>query len=99
MITASVLDYIGKYEGGILVSVGLMHDNKFHNGIFYYTENKMIITIDDSLKEIIGDIELTDDYIPLMESIINMVQPYENIIGDLKDYEPYWKVKESFKCF
>ena len=47
MITASVLDYIGKYEGGILVSVGLMHDNKFHNGIFYYTENKMIITIED----------------------------------------------------
>jgi hypothetical protein len=25
-----------------------------------------------------------------MESIINMVEPYENIIGDLKDYEPDW---------
>ena len=25
-ITASVLDYLGKYEGGILVSVGLVYE-------------------------------------------------------------------------
>lgn len=90
MITASVLDYLGKYEGGILVSVGLMHENQFHNAIFYYTENKMIINIDDSLKNIIGDIELTEHYIPLMESIINMVEPYEIVIKDLKDYNVDW---------
>jgi hypothetical protein len=85
-ITASILDYLGKFEGGILVSIGLMYENKFYYAIFYYTSDKMIINIDDNLKNEIGEIELTDDYIPLMESIIKMVEPYENIINDLSDY-------------
>jgi hypothetical protein len=86
-VTASILDYLGKYEGGILVSIGLMYENKFYNAVFYYTSDKMIINIDDNLKNEIGEIELTDDYIPLMESIIKMVEPYENIINDLSDYD------------
>jgi hypothetical protein len=90
MITASILDYLGKYEGGILVSVGLMYEGNFYNGIFYYTSDKMIITTDDNFKEKVGEIEMLEDYYSLMESIINMVEPYENIIGDLKDYEPDW---------
>ena len=88
-ITASVLDYLGKYEGGILVSIGLMYENTFYNAIFFYTSDKMIITIDKQLKDIIGNIETMDDYIPLMESIIKMVDPYESVIGDLKDCD--WK--------
>ena len=90
MITASILDYLGKFEGGILVSVGLMYEGNFYNGIFYYTSDKMIITTDDNFKEKVGEIEMLEDYYSLMESIINMVEPYENIIGDLKDYEPDW---------
>jgi len=90
MITASILDYLGKYEGGVLASVGLMCRGNFYNGIFYYTSDKMIITTDDNFKEKVGEIEMLEDYYSLMESIINMVEPYENIIGDLKDYEPDW---------
>ena len=90
MTTASILDYLGKYEGGILVSVGLMCEDNFYNGIFYYTSDKMIITVDDLFRQTVGEIEETEDYLTLMESIINMVEPYENIIDDLKDYEPDW---------
>lgn len=90
MVTASILDYLGKYEGGIIVSVGLMYENTFYNGIFFYTEDKMIITVDDNLIDKIGEIQETEYYLPLMESIINMVDPYENIISDLKPYEPDW---------
>lgn len=86
-ISASVIDYLGKYEGGVLVSVSLMYDGVCHDGIFYYTNDKMIINIDESLSEIIGNIELYDDYIPLMESIINIVEPYDNIINTLSEYE------------
>ena len=89
-ITASVLDYMGKYEGGILTSIGLMYQQKFYNAIFYYTSDKMIITVDESLSNEIGNIEEIDDYIPLMESIIHMVEPYEKIINELKDYETSW---------
>jgi hypothetical protein len=91
MIKPSILDYLGKYENGILVSVGLMYEGNFYNGIFYYTVDKMIITPDDNFTETVGEIELLEDYLELMETIINMVEPYENIIGDLKDYEPDWK--------
>jgi len=90
MIKPSILDYLGKYENGILVSVGLMYEGNFYNGIFYYTTDKMIITPDDNFTETFGEIELLEDYLELMETIINMVEPYENIIGDLKDYEPDW---------
>ncbi len=92
-ITASVLDYLGKYEGGILTSIGLMYESKFYNAIFYYTDDKMIITIDEKLMDEIGDIELNEDYVPLMESIINIVDPYESIITELKDYDPNWNNK------
>lgn len=90
MITASILDYLGKFEGGILVSIGLMAEGNFYNGIFYYTIDKMILTVDDNFREKWGEIQLLDGYVPLMESIINMVEHYENIIDDLKDYEPDW---------
>lgn len=89
-ITASVLDYLGKYEGGILVSVGLVYENTFYNSIFYYTSDKMIISIDDDLATKIGEIEFSEDYIPLMESIINMVEPYEEMINQVKDYDFNW---------
>jgi hypothetical protein len=88
-ISASIIDYIGKYEGGILVSVGIMYDKSFYEGIFYYTSDKMIITIDNNLKEKIGDIELHEDYIPFMESIINKVTPFEEINDKLNDLEDY----------
>lgn len=87
MISASIIDYLGKYENGIIVSLSLLLENTYHNAIFYYTSDKMIITVDDSLNDILNnDIQNTDHYIPLMESIINMVQPYDEIINDIKDY-------------
>ena len=90
MITASILDYLGKYESGVLVSIGLMSEGTFYNGIFYYTSDKMIITVDDNFRQRFGEIEESESYLTLMESIINMVEPYEMIIDTLKDYEPDW---------
>ena len=94
-ITASILDYLGKYEGGILVSVSLMYKENCYDAIFYYTGDKMIITLNDKLHELIGDIELTEYYLPLMKSIITMAEPYEDIIDTLKEYEFDWNQSES----
>lgn len=86
-ITASILDYLGKYEGGILVSVNLLYKGNCYDAIFYYTIDKMIITINDNLHNLIGDIELRDDYLTLMKSIILSVEPYEEIIDTINEYE------------
>ena len=57
-ITPSIIDYLGKYESGIVVLVSLMYLDNYYEGIFYYTNDSMIMTIDDSLKSLIGEIEL-----------------------------------------
>lgn len=84
---ASIIDYLGKYEGGILVNINLMFNEEYFDAIFYYTSDKMIITVEDSFIEKWGPIEMTNEYLGLMESIINMVESYESIIDQLGDYE------------
>lgn len=85
-ITASILDYLGKYEGGILVSVGLMYNQKFYNSIFYYTSNKMIINVEEKMTQDMNcEIEEHKDYLSLLKSIISMCDPHENLINQLEE--------------
>jgi hypothetical protein len=85
-ITASILDYLGKYEGGILVSVGLMYNQKFYNSIFYYTSNRMIINVEEKMtQDMKYEIEEHKDYILLLKSIISMCDPHENLINQLEE--------------
>jgi hypothetical protein len=85
-ITASILDYLGKYEGGILVSVGLMYNQKFYNSIFYYTSNRMIINVEEKMtQDMKYEIEEHKDYLLLLKSIISMCDPHENLINQLEE--------------
>jgi hypothetical protein len=87
-LSPSILDYLGKYEEGVLVLVGLLYEEKFYESMFYYTSDKMIITIDSELEKKIGKIELHEKYTELMEYLINKVQPYEEIINELSEFDP-----------
>lgn len=83
-ITASILDYIGKYEGGILVSVGLMYKDKYYNSIFYYTSDEMIINVEESMTKDMGcEIEMHNDYLELLKSILGQCEPFNEIINSL----------------
>lgn len=85
-IKASILDYLGKYEGGILVSVGLTYNNEFFDSIFYYTDDQMIINVDEKMIEKIGCyIEEHPYYENLMIDIINKVDPFESVINELEE--------------
>jgi hypothetical protein len=85
-ITASILDYLGKYENGILVSVGLMYKEKFYNSIFYYTENQMIINVEEKMTKDMGyEIEQHKDYLQLLKSIIEKCEPFEEVIEQLDE--------------
>lgn len=87
-ITGSIIDYIGKYQEGILVSVGLMYKNKYYDSIFYYTVDKIFITTDRQFKEETGfHIQEHQDYFILMKSLIQQCEPFENIIDQLQDIE------------
>jgi hypothetical protein len=80
----NIIDYVGLFEDGILVSVNINYDNAWYDGIFYYDENKMYLNIDDNLYDMIGDIEEHDEYLEIMEYIINNVESYEKIVKDLE---------------
>ena len=85
----SVLEYLGKWEGGILVLLSLEYMDKFYEGIFYYTGDKMIINVEENLTLSLGNyIELWDGYANMMEEIINLVEPYEDIYDSLDELDP-----------
>jgi hypothetical protein len=85
-IKPSIIDYLGKFEGGIFVKVGLSWQNDFYDAMFYYTEDKMILTVDDPMLEKMGKfIEEHPEYLELMKSIISMVEPYEKVFDKLDD--------------
>ncbi len=85
-ITASILDYLGTFENGILVSIGLMYKDKYYNAIFYYTSDEMIINVEESMTKDMGcEIEEHKDYLELLKSILSQCDPFENIFGQLKE--------------
>lgn len=85
-ITASIIDYLGKYEDGILVSVGLMYKSEFFNSIFYYTGDQMVINVEEKMIQKMDHfIEEHPEYYMLMEDIINKVEPYELVIAQLEE--------------
>ena len=85
-ITASIIDYIGKYETGVLVSVGLMYEGQFYGGILFYTDNQMNINVEDSLTEKLGyPIEEHEEYLDILKYLIENVSPHEKIINQLEE--------------
>ena len=91
-IKADIVDYMGKYETGILVLINVGVDDKFYEGTLFYSDKDIVLTVDNSIEERLGsEIELWDGYKDLLESILSKLIPYEEIskrIDDV-DFEKY----------
>jgi hypothetical protein len=87
MIKPIIIDYLGKYEGGILVNIGLVADDNYYDAIFFYNEKHMWITVDDKYIEKNGFIQEYENYYKLLEELINMVEPYDKLYENLNEYE------------
>lgn len=85
-ITVSVLDYIGRFEIGVLVSCGIMYEGQFYGGILFYTEDHMNINVEESLTEKLGHpIEEDPEYLDILRILISKVEPFENVFPNLPD--------------
>ena len=85
-IKPSIIDYIGKFEGGIFVKIGLMWNESFYDAIFYYTADKMILTVDESMIDKMGNfIEEHPDYLEVMRYIISNVDSFDEVFNKLDD--------------
>jgi hypothetical protein len=91
-IKADIVDYMGKYETGVLVLINVGVDDKFYEGTLFYSDKDIVLTVDNSIEEKLGsEIELWDGYKDLLESILGKLIPYEEIskrIDDV-DFEKY----------
>lgn len=82
-----IIDYLGKFEEGVVVLLSLNYNDEYYDATFYYVDDYVAITIDEDLEEHIGLIEQWDGYNDLILSIMSKVVPYDEIIGRLDEIE------------
>lgn len=87
-ITADIIDYLGKYDNGVLVLLSLNFNDSFTESTLYYSDKILVLTVDDSVEKEIGSpIELWSGYRELLISILKRVVPYNEIINRLDDID------------
>jgi hypothetical protein len=87
-ITADVVDYLGKYENGVLVLLSIGYKGEFTEGTIYYSNEALALTVDESIeKDLDMPIELWKGYRDLLISILKKVVPYNEIINRLDEVD------------
>lgn len=97
-IKADIVDYMGKYENGVLVLINLGLEGEFYEGTLFYSDKDIVLTTDDKIVEKLGvEIEFWDGYKDLLESILKRLTPYDEISKSIDDvdFEKYLSYYED----
>ncbi len=97
-IKSSVLDYLGKFEDGIMVLIALTCDSEYYEGVFFYTAESIVLSVDERLEQKIGSkIEQWSGYPDLLRGILKNVVPYSQMVSriDNIDFSQYLDVKQQ----
>ena len=87
-IKADVIDYLGKMDEGVVVSIGVLLDEIYYNGILFYSNNKILLSMNDEFEEKINSpVELWENYKLLLEIIFSKLENPTTIINSLKEFE------------
>lgn len=87
-IKADIVDYMGKYENGVLVLLSINCDGSFSEGTVFYTEDTLVLTVDQLIEEKIGvSIEEWSGYKDLLESIFKKLIPCSEISTRIDDLD------------
>ncbi len=88
LMTADIIDYLGKYENGVLVLLSIGYKGEFTEGTIYYSNEMLSLTVDESIEQDLGmKIEFWDGYRDLLISILKKVVPYNEIINRLDEVD------------
>lgn len=82
-MTFDIIEYLGKFEDGVLTLISLNYGDEYYDATFFYKENFVTLTIDEKLEEIIGEIEEWSGYNNLILDLMKKVVPYDEIISRL----------------
>ena len=86
-MTFDIIEYLGKFEDGVLVLISLNYEDNYYDTTFYYKDNFVTLTIDDDLEQIIGQVELWSGYNNLVLDIMKKVIPGDEILGRLDELD------------
>ena len=87
-ITADILDYLGKYENGVLVLLTIGYKGEFTEGTIYYSDQMLALTVDESIEQDLGmKIEFWHGYRDLLILILRKVVPYSEMINRLDEID------------
>jgi hypothetical protein len=88
-MNVDVIEYLGKYEEGVIVSLSIEMGGEYYNANFFYKEDILALSVDESMEEKLGcSIEDWEGYDALMLYIMKKVVPYDEIVGRLDDFDP-----------
>ena len=82
-MTFDIIEYLGKFEDGVLALISLNYEDEYYDATFFYKENFVTLTIDEKLEEIIGEVEEWSGYNNLVLELMKKVVPYDEIISRL----------------
>jgi hypothetical protein len=82
-MTFDIIEYLGKFEDGVLALISLNYENEYYDATFFYKEDFVTLTIDEKLEEIIGEVEEWPGYNNLVLELMKKVVPYDEIITRL----------------
>jgi hypothetical protein len=82
-MTFDIIEYLGKFEDGVLALISLNYEDEYYDATFFYKENFVTLTIDEKLEEIIGEVEEWSGYNNLVLELMKRVVPYDEIITRL----------------
>jgi hypothetical protein len=82
-MTFDIIEYLGKFEDGVLALISLNYENEYYDATFFYKEDFVTLTIDEKLEEIIGEIEEWSGYDNIVLELMKRVVPYDEIITRL----------------
>lgn len=82
-----IIEYLGKFEDGVLVLISLNYENEYYDATFFYKEDFVTLTINEDLEELIGEIEKYPLYNNLVIEIMKQVVPYKEMINRLDEID------------
>ena len=91
-IKIDIVDYMGRFENGILVLLSVNCDGSFSEGTIFYTSDNLVLTVSEEVEKKIGSpIEMWPGYKDLLANTLKKLVPCRELITrmDEVDFSKY----------
>lgn len=87
-IKFDIVEYIGKLDDGIYVSLSINYNDEYYESVFFYKKELVALTVDEKLEDLLGSsIEDWSGYGSLMLKIVDRVVPYDEMINRIDEFD------------